>query len=301
MRTFVLTIVIVLLPYVSWGSQNSEIKEGNSSFKAHKWDESIDHYFNALQEAKNPDIIHYNLGSAFYKKGKYDQSIEHLKKSITGKNSKISQRASYNLGNALYQKGKTLEKENLDQAIESMKESLGQYSQALQMNAKDHDAAYNQKVVEGELKRLEEKKKEQQDQKNQQNNEKQQSKDQNQQKDPQQNQAQNKNQENQNKANPKSQSEDQSSANNNKEQERKEEKEAKEKKAQESQAQEKDKKDSAQSSKNQEAQAGDDPKEEIKKQQVQLLLREYERDEAPKELLNFMKRHKGDSHVDKDW
>lgn len=275
MRIIALVILLISLSSSCWSSQEAQVKEANSFFKQQKWDEAIDRYLNALEQSKNNDIVRYDLGAAFYKKGNYDQSIEHLQKAEPKKDKKLMANTQYNLGNAFYQKGRSLEQKDIDGAIKSMQESLSHYEKTLNLNAKDEDASYNYKIVEEEIKRLQKKK--QQQPSHQQN---QQQKDQSQE-----NKQNNQNlQQNQSSKSPESQQQ--------------QDQQKKEGSQQQQQSKEEQKETKPESQ--QQNQLSVKPEDGDKKQAKQML-EDYEQNEAPKGLLNFKQRDQGDVHVDKDW
>ncbi|MBF0489964.1 MAG: tetratricopeptide repeat protein [Candidatus Omnitrophica bacterium] len=320
MRLKVLLISLILMGLMpcSFASQQQQVREANELFKKKQWDSAIDLYLNALEHTQNADIVQYDLGAAFYKKGNYDQAIEHLKKAESDKNKRLSQKAAYNLGNAQYKKGLSLEDQKIDEAITSLQKSTEEYTKALSLNSKDQDADYNRKVVEKELERLKEKKKDQQqkqDQKQDQKNEsskkdKDQSK-----KDQQQNQNNKDNQDKQNQQNrqdQKNKEQQNQPQGGSDQQNKKEEQESGQQNQPQEQKQDEDKKkqDQQQASQETKDQKKTDPKQNqaaaeqmqsLEQKQAKELLETYEREDAPKGILNFVDRHKGERHVDRDW
>ncbi|MEI7999030.1 MAG: tetratricopeptide repeat protein [Candidatus Omnitrophota bacterium] len=280
MKIFGCILALFLLMTHSWASQESQVREANELFKKQQWDKAIDLYKNALEQKKNADIIHYDLGTALYKKGDYDQSIEHLKKVLSGKDSKLSSKVYYNLGNALYKKGQTLENSNLDEAVRSMQESLVDYNKTSELNTKDEDAKYNHSVVEKEIERLNKKKQQQQSQQSQQSQNKQNSS----------SQSNQQNKENsQNKEPPQQPLKDNQSN----------QEDQKGQDQQSNQAQSaKDREKSAQSKQNQNAIS---QQKDLEKAQAKEMLEDYQKEEEPKGLLNFKDRNQGEVHVEKDW
>jgi len=288
-------------------SQEATVRQANQLFKEKKWDLAVDLYLNALEKEQHADIVQYDLGSAFYKKGNYEQAIEHLQKAVSDKNKKLSAKATYNMGNAFYQQAHALEKDKLDDAIAAMQKSIENYGQTLSLLPKDKDAKFNQDLAEKELERLKKKKEEeqkkQQDQKSQQDH-KQQKQDKNQSK----SQEQPSTDKQQEKQDQHKQSQDSSSQHQKEESKAQEEakkqaqqdaEKQKEQESKEKQAGQANKDQSKEGQKQEAAQEGE--KSSIEEQQAKEMLAEYERDDAPKGLLNFVDRHKGESHVERDW
>ena len=295
MRLLAGLLIFMLMSSDAWASKEEiQVKQANELFKKQQWDSAIDGYLNVLEgskAAKNTDILQYDLGSAFYKKRNYDQSIEHLQKSLSDKNKNLSSKSYYNLGNALYRKGQSLENSKVDEAIGSLQKSVENYDHSLRLNPRDKDAQYNQKFVEKELERLKKKKQEQQNQQQQQDQSKQ---DQSQQK-------QNNSQGSQN-----NQNQQQQPSQKDKEQQEQKEKQQEEqaKKDQQSQAQQsQSQQNQAQkkSGQEQQGQGAEEQQQSLEQKQAKELLEEYESQDAPKGLLNFVDRHRGDHDVDKDW
>lgn len=276
MKTISCFLILLLLTSPVWASQESQVRQANELFKKQQWNGAIDHYLNALEQNQNADILQYDLGTAFYKKGNYEQSIEHLQKAFSNKNKDLSSRAYYNLGNALYKKGRSLENSNIDEAINSLQKSLINYQKVLNRNSKDKDAQYNQKFVEKELERL--KKKKRQQQSSQQHNQSQRKGT------PQQNDRQNQSQNSS--ADKKNKKNNENGDNKPPDQQRKQ--------SQQNQNQ-------SRFPEERQSQGMQQQQENMKQTRAQKLLDDYERDEAPKGLLNFEDRHRGDVHVDKDW
>ena len=275
-------------------SQAQQVKEANALFHQEQWDGAIDGYLNALEGKKNTDIVQYDLGSAFYKKGNYDQAIEHLQKTLSDKsvksNKNLSVKSYYNLGNALYKKGRSLENNKLDEAIESLQKAIEYYDRSASLNPKDEDAKYNKNFVDKELERLKKKKEEQSKQQQQQN------------------------QQNSQSSQGGNQSQEQNQSNSSNGQDKKGQDQTQEEKAKEQQQKENQAKQN-QSEQNQEhqnpAQSGqqkegskealEQEQQGLEKKQAKELLEEYERQDAPRGILNFVDRHQGERHVDKDW
>ncbi len=281
MRIIILLTFFVVLANPSWSSQESQVRQANDLFKKQQWDEAIDHYMNALDQNKNTHIVQYDLGAAFYKKGNYNQSIEHLQKALPkkDKDKKFTANTHYNLGNAFFQKGSSLEKENIDDAIKFMQESLSSYDKTLNLNAKDEDASYNRKIVEKEIERLQKKKQQQQQQSSNEKRE---------------NQSQDQQANNQPDKDQRGDQSQKSPKENKQEQPKKDEK----------QKNQSDNKDQDKAGNGRDHSLGDQqqkPQEGLEQRQAKAMLSDYEQNEAPKGLLNFKQPNKGEAHVDRDW
>ena len=263
-----LLITIFFIPSLVWASVAGEVNKANDLYKQGKFDDSLNLYQEALDKDGKSPVIKYDLGTALYKKGDYAKAKEYLEHAAQDKNNKLKPKAEYNLGNVLYKSGVQKENTNVDQAINSLQEALGHYGQTIAVDPKDQDAIFNQDFVKKAIERLK-KQKQQQQQKNQQQKQNQKQQQQNQQNQ----QNQQKQQENQ-----------QSQQNKSKDQKNKQS-------SSESQAQKQQ---------NAQAQAQQDQKE-LDRKQAEDLLEEYQENEEPKKLLNYMPKKIDDRPVLKDW
>jgi Ca-activated chloride channel family protein len=155
---FISLILLIMIFDGSTGalaaSKRSAVKNGNRYYNKGHYDLAVEKYAEALDKDAESDIVNYNMGTALYKKENFDQSIEHLQKSLLTEDKALKEKVYYNLGNAFYRKGLTLEDEKNDSAISAMEESLGQYKKVLELNENDDDAKNNYEVVLKKLKQL---------------------------------------------------------------------------------------------------------------------------------------------------
>jgi tetratricopeptide (TPR) repeat protein len=260
-----------------------DVNKANGLYAQGKFDDSLDLYQHALGHDDKSPVVKYDLGTALYKKGDYAKALGYLEQAAQDKNIKIKSKAEYNLGNVLYKSGIQKENTNLDQAIKSLQEALGQYIQSVANDPKDLDAKFNQDIVKKEIERLKQKK--QQQQKQQQNQQQQQNQKQ------QQNQQQQRNQQNEQQ---------------NKQQNKQEQQKQQNQQSQQSQ------KDQEQQQKNQSSEPktrqqnnaldqAEEGQKELDRKEAQDLLEEYQENEEPKKLLNYMPKKIDDRPVTKDW
>lgn len=170
MRLFLAALLLFLLTsQAAASSKGRDVKEGNALYIEGDYAGSIEKYNQALEKDPESDIINFDIGTAYYKKGKYGDAISNLQKSLLSEDDELKEKTHYNMGNAYYQSGITREEEDIDTAIAALELSLSHFENALKMDDKDTDAEYNYDFVRQELVRLQEKRKqqEQQRQKNQ--------------------------------------------------------------------------------------------------------------------------------------
>ena len=277
-------------------SPKKKVDAGNDFYKEKDYLSAQEKYREALEKESESDIINFNLGAALYKNKKYEEAINYFQKVFLSEDEELKEKAYYNSGNGFYQKGIELENSgDLDSAVSSLENSLGQYKKALAIDKEDGDTKHNYSFINQELQRLIEKKKQQQQQKQQQGDEKdsKSSEEQNQ-------QGQNQGEEGQ--ENQQSQSEQ--------EEEEQEDPQQKEQKNQEQnggkdQDQQDEQKDGGNSQESNDQQRAEDGQtsdaSELTRREAQMLLESYQQTEEPQEQFNMRLKASDDSPVLKDW
>lgn len=245
-------------------------------------------------------------GNAFYRQGQYDEALQGYQQALSqGGQERV---ARYNLGNTLYRKSQVLAEQDIDSGITHMEDAIAAYQTVLDHYPKEEDAAFNVALAKRALEEL--KKKKQEQEKNKDKNQKDQNnKDQNKDK-----QEDSQNQEKQN--NKDESKQDSSNENNGKSENSKNEEK---KNSDPSDAQ--DKKDAKEDQskghdvnkdKQQNKEDKDSKKQEqardrnvtgvMSQEEAENILEDYERNEEPKGMLNFIEKKKGNEQpVVKDW
>ncbi len=132
--------VILLLAFgTGWGI--GDVERGNRLFRAGKYEEAVRVYQEVIKAGEAPAYVHYNLGTALLKLGRYAEAQPYLQAATRGTDAEVKQRAQYNLGNRYLEaarKGDAGEETTqlLDAAVES-------YKHALRLNPNDFDAKWN--------------------------------------------------------------------------------------------------------------------------------------------------------------
>ncbi len=145
-RIFIISIVFSLSTsaHAAFGaSVRSHVKKGNEFYQQGNFEASAEKYNEALEKKPESDVVNFDLGTALYKKGDYDQAIAHMQKALLTENKDLKQKTYYNLGNGLYKNGVAREEKDLNFAVDSLQKSLKQYEQALSFKADDQDAKFN--------------------------------------------------------------------------------------------------------------------------------------------------------------
>ncbi len=128
------------------------------------FESNLEKYEKAVEEDPDSDVANYNLGTAYYRKGQYEKSIESFMKSLNTEDREIEVRAIYNMANSKYRLGSMQAESDLNSAIGHYKESLDYYRRAMELDEADRDAKYNHELVEKKIKILMDKMKNQQQQ-----------------------------------------------------------------------------------------------------------------------------------------
>jgi len=154
-------------------AQRSEVNDGVDQYKEEKYADAEVNFKKGKEKAPENFEAHFNLGDAFYKQGRYDESIKEFYSSIElTENSDLKAKAYHNIGNSLLKSQK-------------LKESIEAYKNALKINPNDQETKYNLSYALNQLE------KQQNQQQNQQNQNQDQNKDQNQNQNKDRNQQQN--------------------------------------------------------------------------------------------------------------
>ena len=169
----VIVLTVLFISEVYSQKEKLYIRKGNKSYYSEQFDKSEEAYKKASEQESNADDHYkalFNLGNAFYKQKKLDESIQQfnsLKNSDIKVNNDDMHKVYHNLGNSYLMNGK-------------IQESIDSYEEALRKDPTDMETKYNLAYAQHMLKQQQQQKQNQQNQQNQQ----QQNKDQQQQPNP---------------------------------------------------------------------------------------------------------------------
>ncbi len=188
-RPVVLAAWLVAATSIAWLDPHQPVRDANQLYTAGKYEEAAAAYNAALVDRPDSAELHFNLGDATYKQGKYDEAVTTFQKVETAGDPQRASRVAYNVGNATFRQGQALEQTEPQKALERYAEALASYRRALGLTPDDEDSKFNHELVTQRIaelkKRLEEQKQEQE-----QNQDQQQQGDQEQQQDQKQDQKQ---------------------------------------------------------------------------------------------------------------
>ena len=133
MKRYLLIMLSCFVSYTMLHAQNDLklLREGNKDYKNAKYNEAEINYRKALEKNSRNYKSLYNLGSALYKQGNYEEAANILNDLSEQKlDDKTLSNIYHNLGNALLKN-------------EKYAESIDAYKKSLRLNSKDMDTKYN--------------------------------------------------------------------------------------------------------------------------------------------------------------
>ena len=130
---FLILLSVVLVGWI--GGWTRALKAGNEAYTSGDYPAAQIAFREAALQKPDSSLAHYNLGTAFYRSGRFNEAIEAFRESLSRHNGESEATLSlahiyYNLGNAQFKMG------DLRRAIEA-------YRHSLRLNIDDADAQHN--------------------------------------------------------------------------------------------------------------------------------------------------------------
>ncbi len=173
-RRLALAGMLVAATSIAWLDPHQPVRDANKLYAEGKYEDAAAAYNAALVDRPDSAELHFNLGDATYKQGKYEEAVNAFQKVETAGDPKRESRVAYNVGNASFRKGQALEQTEPQKALGLYAEALASYRRALGLDPDDEEPKFNheyvRKIIEDVKKRLEEQKKEQEQQQQEQPN-----------------------------------------------------------------------------------------------------------------------------------
>lgn len=170
MRKRILTTVFAnifflfyFLPLCSIIYANPSVKKGNKLYEEKNYDEAIKNYSASQADQPDSDIINFNIGTALFKKGDFQEAIESFTKALLTEKNDVEAMANYNIGNSKFKLGQLKESSDLSDSVSLLREALDYYKRAIELDRKEKDAKFNHEYVEKKLKVLLDKLKQQEE------------------------------------------------------------------------------------------------------------------------------------------
>jgi Ca-activated chloride channel family protein len=167
-------VVLLAVSQLAWLDPFQSARQGNRLYAEGKYDDAAGKYNEALVDQPDSPLVHFNLGDAAYKQGKFTDAVNAFQQVPAGDGDAArTAHVAYNLGNAKYRLGEAAEGSDPQAALGLYAEALAAYRRALGAASDDMDAKVNYEFVTRKIddlkKKLEEQKKQQDEQKQQEN------------------------------------------------------------------------------------------------------------------------------------
>jgi len=153
-----------------WLDPHAKAREAARLYTAGKYDDAVARYDEALTDEPDSVLLHFNLGDAAYRQGKYTDALNAFQQVPAGDADRAgAARVAYNTGNAKYRLGEAAAASDPKAALGLWAEALAAYRRAMGAAPDDVDAKFNHEFVEKKIAELRKKLEEQQKQQEQQN------------------------------------------------------------------------------------------------------------------------------------
>jgi len=134
-------------PYVN------SYEEGEEAYEEGRYEESAEHFDDALTDGGDPDVLRYNIGNAHYKSGDYTEAEASFRSALAEGDGDAAE--FYNIGNALVmQAGSKTDTGDFDGAKELLRSAIGSYEKALDIDCTDVDAVHNSEYAKRKIEEL---------------------------------------------------------------------------------------------------------------------------------------------------
>lgn len=132
-------ILSILVTTAAAAGFNGTVKKGNNAFKKGDFKAALELYHQAEADRPESPELQYNIGTALYKEGKYEEAADKLEKSFTTGDIDDEAMARYNQGNVFYKMG-------------DYQKAIAAYQKSLELVPQDIDAKYNLELARKMLK-----------------------------------------------------------------------------------------------------------------------------------------------------
>ena len=113
-------------------------EKGNEFFQHKKYDEALGYYRDAQLDAPDLPALHFNVGDALYKQGKYDEAIREYEQALDAEDAQFKAKVYYNIGNTFFRQNR-------------FGESVEAYKKSLELVPNDPEAKFNLEFVQSKL------------------------------------------------------------------------------------------------------------------------------------------------------
>ncbi len=135
-------------------------QEAQSFFNEQKYSEALGLYQEIQKENPQDITLHFDLGTTYYKMGKFEQAVSELKMSSLSPDSALAAKSWYNLGNTQFRLAN--QGAQAPEKIKGLKEAIASYKMALETNFDYSKARRNLEYAQAKLKEAIDQQKEEQ-------------------------------------------------------------------------------------------------------------------------------------------
>ena len=129
-----LVFAVIFAASSNVAGQGTPGDEGQEAFDRGDYAEAARVYEALLEESADDPRVHFNLGTARYKQGEWEDALRGFEQSVIAEDAPVRAAAYYNLGNALFRLGRP-------------EESLRSYKLGMELDQEDEDAKFNYEYV----------------------------------------------------------------------------------------------------------------------------------------------------------
>jgi Ca-activated chloride channel family protein len=169
-------LIGLLLALSHAGSVRASTASAEDAYNKGDYVTAAREYAAAAQRDPKKPALQFNVGTAAYRAGQFQQAAQAFQESISRTVSGDARRladqedAYYNLGNTLYRTGQTTEESAPQQTLETWSRAVKAYDAALELRANDADSKFNRDFVKRKIDELKQKQSQQNPPQNQSQN-----------------------------------------------------------------------------------------------------------------------------------
>ena len=136
-------------------------EEGEEAYEDGRYEESAEHFNDALTGGGDPDVLRYNIGNAHYKSGDYTEAEASFRSALVEGDGDAAE--FYNIGNTLVMQAESkADTGDIEGAKELLRSAIESYGNALDIDYTDADAIHNSEYAKRMIEELDQMQDEQQ-------------------------------------------------------------------------------------------------------------------------------------------
>ena len=156
-RIIILTILMFTM-FILTGAAHSYMQsyeEGKQAYEEEQYDESAEHFNDALTDGGDPDVLQFNIGNAQYKMEDYEGAEASFHNAL--KEGPESSDIYYNTGNSLVMQAESaVDAGDVETAKDIFSDAMSAYRKALEHDFADADTIHNLEHVKRRIEQIEE-------------------------------------------------------------------------------------------------------------------------------------------------